>query len=663
MKTFRNSISTMYIDNKVFAVAIDEAHCVSEWGHDFRTAYLNIGRTSRKIFNIGGHVPAIIALTGTASSAVLKDVKRELEISDYEAIITPETFDREELNYKVVTADSDMKQAQLKGVLGHTVPDFFNMPPNSFYRLNGYETNSGIIFCPHINGDFGISSVADTVKSVGIKCDIYSGTKPKNAPQDWNKYKEASAQAFKDNDISILSATKAFGMGIDKPNVRFTIHYGIPSSIESFYQEAGRAGRGKDVDKALCTIILSAENMREDDMLLNPATSLQKVCNVMSSKRYDNDDISRMLYFHTKSFQGTEFEIRNTDILLYPLFDSNGELSVKPVLLSYGNAGRNTMTRRSGSICVGGSQEDMQKALQRLLVLGIVSDYTIDYSAREFTVYTGSAEENDIREKYLLYVKGYNEGRVKSELKKLDGTYPSKLAFAANAAHTLTDFIYDTIEKGRRRGLREMRNAALAALNSENPDKTLRNRIIRYFETVYAEELNKVVESAEHGFDIIPRIIDGIENAESGEKTGGIRSANEASGLRGGVSRFLESIPDHPGLLMLRALSELMCNNYNIDSIIADINAACLYAVESYSYPQEKLIEPLIYCMHKVLERDESIFNDIANAISEYISTTELCSVLLDSTDIKESDKAIPAEIFFTEFAARISDTIKAMHE
>ncbi len=663
VKTFRNSIDTMHLDNKVFAVAIDEAHCVSEWGHDFRTAYLNIGRTSRKIFNVGGHVPAIIALTGTASSAVLKDVKRELEITDYEAIITPETFDRKELNYKVITADSDTKQTQLKALLNRTLPNFFNDTSGNFYKINNRDTNCGIVFCPHVNGDFGICSVLNVVKSANITSDIYSGKAPKYINADWDHYKRNSASAFKRNEINTLIATKAFGMGIDKPNVLFTIHYGIPSSLESFYQEAGRAGRGADVRKALCVIILSAENLQEDNILLDPSTSLEQVNNIMNEyNRYTQDDISRMMFFHTGSFKGINYEMGNVNMLLEKLFESNDELSLKPVILNYGNdrqinfeeysAGFNRNSKKDDQL------NDTQKALQRLLVLGIVSDYTVDYSAREITVFSGSADYDDIREKYRLYVKGYNEGRVKKELGKLNGEYPSKFAFALNAARVLTDFIYDTIEKGRRRGLREMRNAAIAAVKSENPDKTLRQRIIRYFETVYADELNNVLESAEHGFDIIPRILDGSEDPESGERIGGIKSSNEASGLRGGVSRFLESTPDHPGLLMLRGLSELMCVNHDADSIKEDIRAACHFAIENYSYPEEDLRNSLHFCMEKVLDYDKSLFCDIADAVDKYVDKMELCSTMIDSAALEESKKAIPAEMFFRELASQISTAV-----
>ncbi len=640
IKGFRDCINNMQSSSRVFAIAVDEAHCVSEWGHDFRTAYLNIGRTSRTIFNRNGLTPTIIALTGTASTAVLKDVKRELEITDYDAIITPETFDRAELKFKVVQSSSDNKKQELLELVDRSIPDFFCKSVGNFYRLKDDSTNCGIVFCPHVNGDYGVTKVRSFLNGIPMLTDIYSSSQPKGTSGNWEEVKRRAASEFKSNKVNTLVSTKAFGMGIDKKNVRFTIHYGIPSSIESFYQEAGRAGR--DGSDSLCALILSDENKQIDDYMLNPTTPLKEVQEIVDRQKIDQkDDISRMMWFHVNSFKGIDFETKQVAQIIDKTFIGD-QLTLETVTIT---CGRDIDDNSMGNV---------QKALQRLLVLGIISDYTVDYSSREIHVKPGSIQVGDIQAKYANYVKGYNEGRVSMELRKLDRVSETpKRRYVLNSARVLTEFIYDTIEKGRRRGLREMVNATEAALRSSDPDKTLRTRIVRYFESTYSEALTAVVDSTDLGFSKIPEIIDGAAIEADGEVVGGIRSANEAAGLRGGVSRYLESTPDHPGLLALRALAELHCKDYSVSAIRDDYEAACNFAITRYSSDRNTLTAFVSYFMRKIIERDPSLFAVMVDGASSFIDRDYLCAMLIDNPMFTEEQKLAPAIVYFSDMAKK----------
>jgi len=117
MKGFRSSLRAITVNTPISLIAIDEAHCVSEWGHDFRVSYLNIARNARQYCMKDGIIPPLLGLTGTASRSVLRDVRRELEIVDFEAVITPETFDRPELNFTIESCRSDEKKNRLLGLL------------------------------------------------------------------------------------------------------------------------------------------------------------------------------------------------------------------------------------------------------------------------------------------------------------------------------------------------------------------------------------------------------------------------------------------------------------------------------------------------------------------------------------------------------------------
>lgn len=238
---FRNALRSLTTHTPVNLVAIDEAHCVSEWGHDFRPAYLNIARTAREYCETGGRAPAVIGLTGTASRSVLKDVQRELDIHDYEAIITPTSFDRKELSFHVIASRSEEKQSVLEGLLGRYLPSQFGASTASFFQPRGGQTSSGIIFCPYVGSSFGVVEVADAVRqTLSLSAEAYASGAPKNSDaQRWAQRIRRAADNFRRNRVPLLVATKAFGMGIDKPNIRYTIHYCIPPSIESFYQEAG----------------------------------------------------------------------------------------------------------------------------------------------------------------------------------------------------------------------------------------------------------------------------------------------------------------------------------------------------------------------------------------------------------------------------------------
>lgn len=275
IEDFRNAIASIpnYYRNFAYCV-IDEAHCVSEWGHDFRTAYLKLGDNSRK-FCFSGHEGEFIStlgLTGTASFDVLSDVQREVGLQNDSDIIRPEKLEREELKFKIKNVTANFAGANnawnirtsvyaaTKNILLNTLRtdlmgEFNRDNFSDFIQARGEDSNCGLIFCPHAGGtDISVQKIAEFLKAsfpdVAHLIGEYHGSGGDN---------DDIQDAFKENRITLLIATKAFGMGIDKPNIRFTVHVTHPISIEGFYQEAGRAGR--DRNKAVC-YILHCSNLR-----------------------------------------------------------------------------------------------------------------------------------------------------------------------------------------------------------------------------------------------------------------------------------------------------------------------------------------------------------------------------------------------------------------
>ena len=253
-QNFREHIEIMGDTNIVNLIAIDEAHCVSEWGHEFRPAYLDLSNKIKPLMKY----PPILALTGTASNSVLSDLFIELNIdpSNDKGLIKPDSLDRDELNFFIEKIEPGTwpppYDIALKKII-KTLPLRFGMENagiNQFYSLDGSKTNSGIIFTRTKNETQTIKTfLKENFKKEGIN-DVFSVIHHSGLKND---LKIENAKLFKNNSVSLMIATKGYGMGIDKPNIRYTINYGIPSSIEAFYQQAGRAGR--DRKPSFCGII------------------------------------------------------------------------------------------------------------------------------------------------------------------------------------------------------------------------------------------------------------------------------------------------------------------------------------------------------------------------------------------------------------------------
>ncbi|NJM14443.1 MAG: ATP-dependent DNA helicase RecQ [Bacteroidales bacterium] len=192
-------------DMKINLVAIDEAHCISQWGYDFRPSYLNLGFFKDNF----GDVP-VLALTATATPAVAKDICEKLALE--KPVVVKSAVERANL-YFFVKHTEDKKQG---------LKDYLSKP-----------RGSGIVY---VRNRKSTREVAEFLSANGIAADFYHA----GLGHDTRKQKQ---QAWTQGKNTIVVATNAFGMGIDKPDVRFVVHLDIPQSLEEYYQEAGRAGR------------------------------------------------------------------------------------------------------------------------------------------------------------------------------------------------------------------------------------------------------------------------------------------------------------------------------------------------------------------------------------------------------------------------------------
>lgn len=461
IEDFRISLHEMHKNQVYFSYCvIDEVHCVSEWGHDFRTSYLSLGRNAIEHCKTKNKetIP-IFGLTATASFDVLSDVERELSGNgltniDTDAIVRFENTNRTELQYQIINTVvefereekklklDDEKEIKLHPIKGDVkqqtakqkqseltkvvelIPDRIsvlnnetnkilkwtkekfsvegnlpnikidNFDTNSFYHLSTYHNtsiykNGGIVFCPHRTHLFGVTdkfkfdkydddirdeegniihrrgdfvldqngnkvklplpkrkAVADSLTKTGkYEVGVFMGS----SDEDEKVGKEIETESFDnqrkfiENEQNIMVATKAFGMGIDKPNVRFTVHVNIPASIESFVQEAGRAGRDRKM--ALSSILFNQQKVAifnqkcfetlESEMSEESLKILKKLKNqkfykeevpeilkaIGNEELIQNEkkileslgeiftDKDNLLFFHNNSFKGQEKEL------------------------------------------------------------------------------------------------------------------------------------------------------------------------------------------------------------------------------------------------------------------------------------------------------------------------------------------------------------------
>ncbi|SFN33581.1 DNA helicase RecQ [Salegentibacter flavus] len=267
---------------KISFMAIDEAHCISEWGHDFRPEYRNLRQIIQRI---GDNIP-IIALTATATPKVQEDILKNLGIPDAKAFKA--SFNRPNLYYEVRPKTKNVNSDIIR-----------------FVKQN--EGKSGIIYCLSRKK---VEELAQTLQVNGIKAVPYHAgldAKTRSRHQDM----------FLMEDIDVVVATIAFGMGIDKPDVRFVIHHDIPKSIESYYQETGRAGR--DGGEGHCLAFYSYKDIEKlEKFMSGKPVAEQEIGHALLQEvvAYAETSISRrkfILHYFGESFDGETGEGASMD--------------------------------------------------------------------------------------------------------------------------------------------------------------------------------------------------------------------------------------------------------------------------------------------------------------------------------------------------------------
>ena len=402
---FYDELKGIMHQSPVGALVIDEAHCVSEWGHDFRPAYLQIGRLQQTLETASGSKVPIIALTATASEPVRKDILRILGLSQ-ESIVQSPNSDRPNFSLSVHPVNKpEQKPKQLARLIKKVIPEVLSIPVESISKQQNSYDNAGLIFGIYANSH-GRSTLIEGVQNIAYELkkqlsnddnlvQVHASSAPDLCPKcgstaiqdessknrrclecgtsftkretdkisNWDKLIQQRLDDFQNYDFPLMVATKGYGMGIDKRNIRFVIHHSLSSSLEAYYQEAGRAGR--DRQHAHVALMYHPPHSECQQKYINAGVTVQPPC--VSEDKYFHFwkcpyfkehlcDYGHQARFIRKHYQGLEKNIETVlEIYRSLIFEKN--------------------------IVIVGDEKNNQAqiALYRLQQLGIVKEFTIKY--------------------------------------------------------------------------------------------------------------------------------------------------------------------------------------------------------------------------------------------------------------------------------------------
>jgi len=599
--SFRERITSIINNFSIAYAVVDEVHCLSEWGHDFRTSYLNLTKTVDKLSpkdEKGDGTIKFIGLTATASVNVLKDIKVEfsrrkqsLEDDNIKSLLD---YSRKELQFEVIN-DKGNKSQEITSLL------------NKLHNDEGFletDLKAGLVFTPNVNGDYGCYPVSNTLNILyKNKVSWFSGEVPNTPnipkvpkvpimPKDkFNKFKLQVQKDFKKDKYQILVATKAFGMGIDKQNIFYTFHYGLPSSVEALYQEAGRAGRwdkkklGNESKVGKCYVLYSPETCDKNkvEQLFRKDTTFSEMKTINSEVGWGGKDIFRQVFLFTMGQNDVDEDFKIMLKIIQEYFREDTKVKI---------------FWKDAHSKIRINDDVLQKAIYKLSLLGIVSDWTTDfkdYFEVQFKTQNDESLINSISDYILKYEPDTD---VKTEVSNV-----SKSSTLEKSIWYLLNWTFENIAYNRKQSLKTLSDWCSQFEDSESFKKRIDNYFIFSEVTFVLQHIAEHPKEYEKWFEVL------LLNNE-------FPNENDFKKLRDSISRFLESYRNNLGLNFLSGFVRLALNDYEDSDGRERFESSIKAIKETFTKEQQERFIQRIIALGQHCNENQKI--ELCRSISEF---------------------------------------------
>jgi ATP-dependent DNA helicase RecQ len=485
--TFRRSFEIINSIDAVGTIVLDEVHCLSEWGHDFRISYLMTSDTIKEICKNVKY----LGLTATAQPRVINDLMVELSI-DKINIIYNKKLRRDNLEFSI--SKFDTKTALVRKI---------NKELNDKFMLDK-KNAAALIFSQTIGRNY-----LDELSVIGLSLNLSLNLSDTENYKIGTYYGGAKDdfEPFMKGGLNLMIATKAFGMGIDKPNIRLAIHAGMTSSRESFYQEAGRAGRDGELSKCMLFSVIDKKEIEEIKNCLNVDVDIDELKALSRPRsRKLNSDVFTSIYFFSSNANTPECEAHMVSIVYEKLIETNKTNLLLNVLLITDEI----VTTINKKITNKNFKEDgIENLLYILHKVGVIKNWTINYpqandkhsssnsnqySKESFCLelFSNYTNLSYIKKVAINYIESYGQDNIKNnDLESIKNSENLK-----NIILIVRKWYYDMFVRLRLEQIINMYDFVNKYANKENVSEEIQTELDKFF------DLTEILDKTEEGYSL-----------------------------------------------------------------------------------------------------------------------------------------------------------------